>query len=77
MSIFPVSFNRYWFVTAFIILMLLVPFINRILVDLPRKQCSYLLLVCVIINGVFPLLNNHVASETVGFGIVATAYLIT
>ncbi|WP_125772074.1 acyltransferase family protein [Companilactobacillus furfuricola] len=75
-SVFPILFNHYWFVTAFIILLLLVPYLNRNIQLWKRSEMGFLILILAITCGVFPLLNNNVASETVGLGIVITAYYI-
>nr|WP_269083217.1 acyltransferase family protein [Companilactobacillus kimchiensis] len=76
MSIFPIAFNHYWFVTAFVLLMLLTPYINQVLIKIDKKSMELLLAILIISNGLFPLLNNNVASETVGLGIVVTSYVV-
>lgn len=76
MSVLPLTFNHYWFVTAFILLMLLLPYINKSIVDRSESEMRNIIIILSIACGVFPLLNNHVASETVGLGIVITSYMI-
>lgn len=74
-SIMPVTFNQYWFISGYVILMLLVPFINRSLTNWKKNQFVYLLIIMAIICGIFPLVDNDIASQSVGLGILLTAYL--
>lgn len=74
-SLMPVTFNQYWFVSGYVILMLLIPFINRSIRSLTKKQFGYLLVIMSTICGIFPLVDNNIASESVGLGILLTAYL--
>ena len=37
-NVFPVFFNQYWFMTSFIILMMLVPAINWMIKDSNKKE---------------------------------------
>jgi len=53
-TLFPVIFTKYWFVSAYIILYLLSPFINELLNSLTRKQFLNLLFVVLIIWSVIP-----------------------
>lgn len=74
-SVMPITFNQYWFVSGYVVLMLLVPFINQAVNNLTKRQFAYLLTVLAVICGIFPLINNTIASQTVGLGILITAYL--
>ncbi|MFD1419116.1 acyltransferase family protein [Companilactobacillus keshanensis] len=75
-SIMPLTFNHYWFVTAYILLMLFLPYINRAVANLSRSRFIYLLVILIASCSIFPLINNNVASESVGLGILITAYLV-
>jgi hypothetical protein len=75
-SFMPVTFNQYWFVTAFILLMILLPFINRTISAINKKQSTYLSIILLVSCGIFPLINNNVASESVGLGVLITSYVI-
>ena len=44
-NIFPIATNKYWFITSYIILTLLSPFINRFIENLSQKQYQKLLLI--------------------------------
>lgn len=75
-SLLPFTFNHYWFVTAYILLMLFLPYINKAILNLNKKRFSYLLFILIGSCSIFPLINNNVASESVGLGILITAYLV-
>ena len=51
---FPVLFNRYWFVTAYIVLYTLTPFLNKFLNSLSRKDYLYFLLVMILFISIIP-----------------------
>jgi len=74
-SLMPVTFNQYWFVTGYLILMLLVPFINQAIKYLTKRQFIYLLIIVIIICGIFPLVNNDIATQSVGLGVLLASYL--
>lgn len=76
MSFFPIIYNHYWFVTAFVILLLLIPYLNRLLNLCTRLETLYLVSILIVVCGVFPLFNNNVASESVGLGVILTSYII-
>lgn len=72
----PVTFNAYWFVTAYIILVLLIPFINRVLIKLSRESFIVLLLVTIFFAEVVPIFGNNIFSLDKGFGDVLAVYLL-
>ncbi|MQS52644.1 acyltransferase family protein [Companilactobacillus mishanensis] len=76
MSVMPILFNHYWFITAYILLMLFLPIINKGLGGLNKGEFKYVLAIMIVICSIFPLLKNNVASESVGLGIVITSYAI-
>ncbi len=57
-SFMPFSSGIYWFVTAYIALYILVPFINKLLLNLNKKQYQLLLIILfiiiVVIKSIFP-----------------------
>ena len=59
-SFFPILFSHYWFVTAYIILMILAPFFNKLIYALNEKEYKRLLVlligIFVVIGGGFPKL---------------------
>nr|WP_125675256.1 acyltransferase family protein [Companilactobacillus keshanensis] len=74
-SLMPMTFNQYWFVTGYLILILLVPFINQSVQNLTKRQFIYLLIIVTIICGIFPLVNNDIATQSVGLGVLLAVYL--
>ncbi len=54
-ALLPVSFNEYWFITDFILLMILVPVLNQILTQLSPKQIVISIIILIFISGVMPL----------------------
>lgn len=43
--IFPISYGTYWFITVYIVLMLLSPFINKFLKNLSQSEFLWILIV--------------------------------
>ncbi|WP_089146614.1 acyltransferase family protein [Ligilactobacillus agilis] len=74
-SIFPIIFNKYWFVTAYVMLMLLVPFINKVVDSLNKKEYLILLICVTIFAGVFPIIGNRIFGQETGFSILLAVYL--
>lgn len=72
-SFLPFSFSEYWFVTAYIMLMILVPFLNILTKFLDKKQFSLLLIVTIIFCDVLP---NNIASSSWGLGEIIASYLV-
>lgn len=58
-SILPVTTNLYWFVTGYIILILLLPAINLLLNNINKKQFQYLIVVIMILNFMIPVLQKN------------------
>lgn len=46
-ALFPITFSDYWFVTAYLVLMLFSPFINKVISVITRKQ--YIMLNCIML----------------------------
>lgn len=74
-SVFPIIFNKYWFVTAYVMLMLLVPFINKVVGSLDKKEYLTLLIFITIFAGVFPIIGNRIFGQETGFSILLAVYL--
>ncbi len=53
-NVFPILFQQYWFVTVYIILYLLSPYLNKLLKGLERKELQKLLAVMVVLWCVIP-----------------------
>lgn len=66
----PVLSGRYWFVNAYLVMLLVSPFLNRLLRDLPQWQMRALLLVSMAVFCLAPIpaLGNDVFGTQNGFG---------
>ncbi len=53
-SIFPTSYGTYWFFTSYAVLILLSPYINKLLLKLTQKQHKALIVLFVVIWCLFP-----------------------
>ena len=58
-NIFPIIFEQYWFVTAYVSLYLLSPFINKFLNSLRREEHLIFNVISLILFSVIPTLTNH------------------
>jgi surface polysaccharide O-acyltransferase-like enzyme len=55
----PTVCDEYWFFTVYIMLILLAPFLNKMLDNLTRKQFETMLILMVLLWSVFPTLTNQ------------------
>lgn len=53
-TFFPLAYNQYWFITAYLYLLLLIPFINKFLNSLTKENYNKVLVVLTIIFVVIP-----------------------
>ncbi len=58
-SLFPIASQTYWYFTAYILLLILQPFVNRFLRFESEKQLTRLAAVSVFFLSVFPLFTAH------------------
>jgi len=73
-SFFPIRYNSYWFVTCFIAMLLLSPFINKLIHALTHVQHIILIVLLVLMQAYVPSIDSYFAfSETAWF---ITLYLI-
>lgn len=56
--LFPIVFQEYWFVSAYFVLILLSPFINRLLAGLSEKQHRLLMILLIVLWSVIPTLSG-------------------
>ena len=72
--VFPIIFQRYWFITIYVLLLLICPLINRILKQLNQNQYTFLVLLICIVFYVWPTISYSVAAPAItkdsGYGIV-------
>lgn len=71
-TLFPVATGAYWFVTAYVVMMLLSPFINMMLATLTKKQYHQLLITLFAIFCVASLTQ----AESIGFNLDEGATII-
>lgn len=57
-ALFPILFQEYWFCTAYVLLYLLSPFINRLLEALEAETLEKLLVLMFLLWGVVPILTQ-------------------
>lgn len=58
-GLLPLIFNGYWFMTAYIIVYLLSPYLNKLLLGLKRQEQERLLALCFLIWCVIPFFTLH------------------
>lgn len=75
-SIFPIVFGTYWFVTAYVFLILLVPFINNAINNKSKKNIIELIVLCTIMSDVLPFLGNEIGGTPASLMSLIAAYLI-
>jgi len=72
----PVIFNKYWFFTAYFLLVLISPFLNKILHNSTKKELTFLvcvLLLVVICCNTFPI--KSVVSLSAGYSLIWFCFL--
>lgn len=75
-SVFPFFTNAYWFVDAYIILMLLLPYLNKVIISLSRMSLVYLIILSIVLGNVMCQLGNISFASNSTFGYILPAYLI-
>lgn len=55
----PITFDDYWFMTNFLLLYLLSPFINKIIDNISKKQHLILLIILFIVFSILPTYSNE------------------
>ncbi|MGE9898515.1 acyltransferase family protein [Limosilactobacillus reuteri] len=77
-SIFPIIANNYWFVTSFLVLMFIVPFLNKIIQDLNKEQYMLSLVVIIVFSGVTPIIGQPFTpfGQELNVGVMISEYLL-
>lgn len=75
-SFFPFTLSTYRFVTAYIMLIFLIPFVNKLLSLLKKKEFIILIIILIIFNDILPIVHNYNSSYVYGLGVILTAYII-
>lgn len=58
-SAFPVSLNNYWFMTCFILLMLLLPVLNWMIQELDKKDLQFYLCLLILFTAIIPIIKTN------------------
>ncbi len=77
-TFFPLAYNQYWFITAYLYLLLLIPFINKFLNSLTKENYNKVLVVLTIIFVVIPTIfysNGLLGSTQTSMGILLFIYV--
>lgn len=54
-SFLPIIFNSYWFITSFVVLFLLIPYLNILINNLNQRQHLILLMSLIVLNVLIPI----------------------
>lgn len=75
-AVFPISFYEYWFVSTFILLMIITPFLNNIINEYSKEKLLKVIIIAVLICSVIPTyFSNFVPLGDLGW--FAVLYLIS
>ena len=77
-TFFPLAYNQYWFITAYLYLILLVPFINKFLNGFSKENYNKLLVLLSVIFVIIPTLfytNKLIGSTNTPIGILLFIYV--
>lgn len=69
-SFFPVFTKQYWFITTYIVLYILSPFINKMLNACTKKEIEYLICCLILFFSVWSSIYPDSLDKTGGFGII-------
>lgn len=75
-GVFPISFNQYWFMTSFIVLMLITPLLNYLVNNFNKGTLQFSLLGIILIADIYPLFGNSPLGGTLSASVLISAYLI-
>ena len=63
-NFFPVTEYKYWFITAYILIYLFSPYINKLLLSLSKKELQNLLTICLILFCIIPTFYGGLKNDT-------------
>lgn len=63
----PLVAGGYWFIKCYIMLHLFIPFINKFIKVLDRKEYKILIVLMILVFALFPSITNGLAYESTGF----------
>ncbi len=73
--IFPFSPNDYWYISIFIILMLLVPYLNKVIANTTKSQLKKLILILLVLFSIVPTIAM-IENIYISLGAFVTLYFI-
>lgn len=62
-AVMPIIFGEYWFMTAYVILILLIPFINQLIQHLDKQKYQQLLIILILFSIVIPTIPKTNVQE--------------
>ena len=76
-SIFPVMANNYWFVTSFFFLMLITPFLNKIIRNVNKIQLILILIILIVFSSITTIIGQPYTpfGERLNVGVMISDYI--
>lgn len=74
-SFLPFLTDHYWFIDAYIVLMLMVPFVNIIIANVNKKTLIYYIILTAILGNAFTAFGNMSYTFTSSVGYILPSYL--
>lgn len=62
LSVFPVAFGQYWFMTAYVVVYIMAPFLNKLLLLLDQESYIKLLILEIVLWGIIPFFTLQQAT---------------
>lgn len=67
--IFPILTQEYWFVNSYIYLLLLMPFINKLIKNMDKKEHQQLLIILLILNSIISCITKNPVALSSGYSL--------
>ena len=77
--IFPITFNEYWYISTYMVIMLISPYLNKLLLTLTQKEFKRLIAICLMLFSVIPTLlgeNGKWLTGTNNLAIFGVLYIL-
>ncbi len=74
-AFFPLDNGNYWFIDFYLLLMLLIPYLNKIIVNLDKKSHWRLLITLFVCFSIIPLLTTQSVIPNSGFTLIQFIFL--
>lgn len=72
----PFIHDLYWFVDSYIVLMLLVPYLNIVFINVDRNEYKWLIIIVSIFASLLSPINSTIFTNEIQFGFIIPAYLV-